>query len=393
MKINCNVCIRNPSTTTALTLAVGIFLLTSAAAATATVSPLQQQVFAQQVTEETEPGSVLKLARTNVPIDIPLLKGYENGNEIYFIATDVSDEMTAAFATNLTGFKVNYAPALAQTPDSARAQAYAFTNGVAGDGPFGFQIPVVNAKPGDEGYSPLWQVNEVTWNDNATARELKSAQEITTAEQNGELSINDTDIVVNHPAIQWQNGSLMVREDANNISDETPYVGGQVLNIDTENMVVTMVAHRGWGPDGKTMYYIVTDATPEMPANMMGVSHAPINEQLVGTQVAPGLFQFTNGINGSGPMGFQAGIGESAPGDQNYSPMWFISFIEWNDPSQVRVLETVVDVAEMQQAGLISVTPAMGGMHVVNCPFFDAETVFEHRSQQFGQPQQQQLTT
>lgn len=393
MKINCNVCIRNPSTTIALTLAVGIFLLTSAVAAATTVSPLQQQVFAQQVTEETEPGSVLKLARTNVPIDIPLLKGYEKGNEIYFIATDISDEMTATFATNLTGFKVNYAPALAQTPDSARAQAYAFTNGVAGDGPFGFQIPVVNAKPGDEGYSPLWQVNEVTWNDNATARELKSAQEITTAEQDGELSINDTDIVVNHPAIQWQNGSLMVREDANNISDETPYVGGQVLNIDTENMVVTMVAHRGWGPDGKTMYYIVTDATPEMPANMMGVSHAPINEQLVGTPVAPGLFQFINGINGSGPMGFQAGIGESAPGDQNYSPMWFISFIEWNNPSQARVLETVVDVAEMQQAGLISVTPAMGGMHVVNCPFFDAETVFEHRSQQFGQPQQQQQLT
>ncbi|MGI0045183.1 MAG: hypothetical protein ACRD47_15870, partial [Nitrososphaeraceae archaeon] len=71
MKINCNVCIRNPSTTIALTLAVGIFLLTSAAAAASTVSPLQQQVFAQQVTEETEPGSVLKLARTNVPIDIP----------------------------------------------------------------------------------------------------------------------------------------------------------------------------------------------------------------------------------------------------------------------------------------------------------------------------------
>jgi len=386
MKINCNVYIRNPSTTTALTLAVGIFLLTSVAAvAAATVSPLQQRVFAQQVMKETEPGSVLKLARTNVPIDIPLLKGYENGNEIYFIATDVSDEKTAAFATNLTGFKINYAPALAQTPDSARDQAYAFTNGVAGDGPFGFQIPVVNAKPGDEGYSPLWQVNEVTWNDNATARELKSVQEITTAEQNGELSINDTDIVVNHPAIQWQNGSLMVREDANSINDDTPYMGGQVLNIDTENMVVTMVAHRGWGPDGKTIYYIVTDATPEMPANMMGVSHVPINEQLVGTPVAPGLFQFTNGINGSGPMGFQAGIGESAPGDQNYSPMWFISFIEWNDPSQARVIETVNDVAAMQQAGMITVTPAMGGMHVVNCPFFDVETVFEHRSQQFGQ--------
>ena len=47
-------------------------------------------------------------------------------------------------------------------------------------------------------------------------------------------------------------------------------------------------------------------------------------------------------------------------------------------------LETVNDVAAVQQAGLITVTPAMGGMHVVNCPFMDAETVFEHRSQQFG---------
>ena len=36
-------------------------------------------------------------------------------------------------------------------------------------------------------------------------------------------------------------------------------------------------------------------------------------------------------------MGFQAGIGETAPGDQNYSPMWLISFIEWNDLSQARV--------------------------------------------------------
>jgi hypothetical protein len=363
-----------------ITLPIAAFLLT----ATIVLGPtsIQQQVLAQQ---PSDLGSVLKLSRTNVPIDIPLLKGFENGNDIYFIATDVSDEKTAADATNQTGFEVNYAPLLAQTPETARAQAYAFTNGIEGDGPFGFQVPVVNGKPGDEGYSPLWQINLVAWSDDATPRELTSVEEITAAEQGGELSINQTDIIANHPAIQWQNGSLMVREDANTINDDTPYMGGQVLNIDTENMIVTMVAHRGWAPDGKTIYYIVTDATPDMPANMMGVSNVPASEQLVGTPVAPGLFQFMNGINGSGPMGFQAGIGESAPGDQNYSPMWFISFIEWNDPLQARVLETVSDVAAMQQAGLITVTPAMGGMHVVNCPFFDADTVFEHRSQQFGQ--------
>jgi hypothetical protein len=368
------------------TMMVAAFLLTAMIVLSpTTIQQQQQQVLGQQQQQPPGTGSVLKLSRTNVPIDIPLLKGYENGNEIYFIATDASDEKTAADATNLTGFKVNYSPLLAQTPESAKAQAYAFTNGIAGEGPFGFQLPVVTAKPGDEGYSPLWQINLVAWNDNATARELRSVGEITTAEQNGELSINQTNIIANHPAIQWQNGSLMIREDAININDDTPYMGGQLLNIDTENMVVTMVAHRGWGPDGKTIYYIITDATPEMPANMMGVSHVPLEEQLIATPVVVDLFQFTNGINGSGPMGFQAGIGGANPTENDYSPLWFIQFIEWKDPSQARVLQSVSDIVATQQAGLITVTPALEGKHVVNCPFFDAETVFEHKSQEFGQ--------
>ena len=99
----------------------------------------------------------------------------------------------------------------------------------------------------------------------------------------------------------------------------------KLLNIDTENLVVTMIAHRGWGPDGRTVYYIVTDATPKIPADMMGVANVPSNEKLASTPVAVDLFQFTNGINGSGPMGFQAGIGAANTDDSNYSPMWRIS--------------------------------------------------------------------
>jgi hypothetical protein len=95
------------------------------------------------------PGSVLRLSNANVEINIPLMKGYENGNEIFFIATDASDNKTATQITNQTGFKVNFAPLLAKTPEAARGQAYVFTNGIPGQGPFGFQLPVVNAKPGD----------------------------------------------------------------------------------------------------------------------------------------------------------------------------------------------------------------------------------------------------
>jgi hypothetical protein len=345
-----------------------------------TLAPLLSQQQQQQQQQQPGPGSVLKLSRTNVPIDIPLMKGYENGNEIFFIATDVSDEKAADKITNETGFKVNFAPILAQTPEASRSQVYAFTNGITGNGTFGFQLPVVNTKPGDEGYSPLGQLSLVGWNQGVTARELKSVQEIMTAEQNGELAINKTDIIVNHPAIEWQTGSLQVRQDKN-VTDDTPYMGGgQVTNIDTEKMVVTMIAHRGWGPDGKSVYYIVADATPEMPSTMMGVPNVLADEQIVKTAVAPDLFQFMNGINGSGPMGFQAGIGSAGPTDMNYSPMWTISFIDWKDPPQARVLETLDDIAAMQQAGLITITPAMEGKHVVNCPFFDPSTVFEHQS-------------
>ena len=266
--------------------------------------------------QEEAPGSVLELARASIPIDIPLAKGYENGNEIFFIATDASDEKIAQQATKLLGFKVNFAPLLSHTPESALSQVYAFTNGLPGKGPFGFQLPVLNAKPGDSGYSPLLQVNTVTWKDNSTAKELKSVQEIMTAEKNGSLTLNKTGIVVNHPAIKWQDGEMKIRENKT-VNDDSTYGPAQVLNIDTEKMIVTMVAHRGWGPDGKSIYYIVTDATPEMPAGMMGVVSVPLNEKLASSPVAVDLFQFMNGINGSGPMGFQAGIGAANPTDKN----------------------------------------------------------------------------
>jgi hypothetical protein len=331
-------------------------------------------------TTTTSQGSVLKLSNANVEIDVPLMKGYENGNEIFFIATDASDNQTAAQITNATGFKVNFAPLLARTPEEARGQAYVFENGIEGEGPLGFQLPVLNARPGQEGYSPLLQINLVRWTEGGQPTELRSEQDIIAASNAGQLSITETGIVVNHPAVQWQDGSLRIREDAGNITDESPYMGGgQVTNVDTANMTATFVAHRGWGPDGRTVYYIVTDAVPEDPANMMGVPFVPADEILVGTPAAVDLFQFMNGINGTGPMGFQAGIGAASPDDANYSPMWRISFIEWNDPSQAKILENQNDINTMLQEGLITITPAMEGRHIVNCPFFDVETVFEHQ--------------
>src|SRR5918993_2017800 len=164
-------------------------------------------IFFPMVSEQQqgEPRSVLKLAK--VSLDISISKGYIDGNIAYFIATDASDKHAVSSITNNTGFPVNYAPLLNNTPESIRGQGYVFLNGVQGEAPGGFQLPVANAVPGDKDYSPLWQTNFVKWNDNATARELKSVEEIIAAQKNGELTITETNIIVNSPAIKWKDGS------------------------------------------------------------------------------------------------------------------------------------------------------------------------------------------
>jgi hypothetical protein len=314
-------------------------------------------------------GSLLKLSFANVPVDITLMKGYHEGQEVFFIATESSDKTHADLLTQKNGWKVVETPLLSRAPNSALSNVYMFTNGGAGQGSMGQQPDVFDNTPAQTNdYSPLRKIIHVTWKDAGKAKELKSVNEIMAAETAGDLTLGETSIVMNYPMIKWPDGQMAIREGP--VTDDMEYMGGgQVTNIDTNNMKVTFIAHRGWGPDGKTIYYIVTDATPEMPAMMMGVVYAPKTENLAVTAAAVDLFQFGNGIIGSGPMGFQAGIGGANPGDVNYSPMWRISFINWNDPGQAKVLETLQDITKVKDK--ITVEAAMDGKHIVNCPFIE----------------------
>jgi hypothetical protein len=91
-------------------------------------------------------------------------------------------------------------------PADALAQVYVFTNGVAGKGPFGFQSDVFPNPPGTDGYSPLRNLNAVTWADPAKARELKSAAEVMAAKDAGEVTIEQPGVVVNMPFVVWDGG-------------------------------------------------------------------------------------------------------------------------------------------------------------------------------------------
>jgi len=318
-------------------------------------------------------GSVLKLSRANVPAKIPMHQGFYNSGEVYYIITDSSDKTHADVITKNQKWKVELAPLLKNAPAKALSKTYMFTNGISGGGVHGYQGEVFTSTPAQpDVYSALTSHVHVTWKDGATPRVLNSEKAVMDAEKKGEISLSPLEVVLNMPQIVWPEGQMMVKENKT-LADDTPYVGGQVLDIDTKGKTVTFVAHRGWGPDGRTIYYIVTDATPSGPAEMMGVTNAPTSASLIANSAAVDLYQFTNGIKGSGPLGFQAGIASGAQGDANYSPMWRINVITWKDANTSALLENISDITSYQKAGLIDISLArpMDRDHIVNCPFID----------------------
>lgn len=137
-------------------------------------------------------------AASGVP---PLIGGFADGRPVEYLLTDVSDQKEAEGLSEATGFPVTFVPSLVDVPDEALANLYLFMNGVEGPNPFGFQANVLDTVPGDEGYSPLWRVQAVTWTDEAAATELRSEEDILAAEEAGELTVEETPLVKNSPVV------------------------------------------------------------------------------------------------------------------------------------------------------------------------------------------------
>ena len=330
------------------------------------------EIILQQLEIKKEEPS-LQLSKTNVPATIPMHKGIFNSSSVFYIVTDSSDQDLAKVITDKQEWKVELAPPLANTPETALQEIFVFTNGVTGDGIYGYQSEVFSSTPAQESeYSPLSSVIEVTWKKGQNKIIFESAEDILEANEGGRIEFKETGNVINTPHIIWPEGQMVVRDDQE-ITDDSLYIGGQIIEINEEDMTVTFIAHRGWGPDGRTIYYIVTDATPSGPAEMMGVTYSPVSAELIANSAAVDLFQFKNGIIGSGPMGFQPGIASAAPGDENYSPMWRIYNVEWNDPKNAKILETRFDIDSLSEEDLLtaSIARPTNSDHIVNCPFID----------------------
>lgn len=142
---------------------------------------------------------------TSMSVDAPRLppmQGFYDGEEITFVHPEASAPLP-----DMMGSPVIVVPELAKTPDDATADLYGFRNGVRGNGPFGFQGDVLDSAPGDDNYSPLRTLYNVSWKPDADPRVLQSVDEVMEAERAGELTIEKTNTVINSPFLTWPGGS------------------------------------------------------------------------------------------------------------------------------------------------------------------------------------------
>ncbi|MBI4278288.1 MAG: hypothetical protein HY660_07505 [Armatimonadetes bacterium] len=136
----------------------------------------------------------------------PPVKGLYKGKELLFIHTEASAPQVAEMLTKMMGPKVFTVASLAKVPTHLLADVYVFTNGVKGEGPFGFQVDVFDAVPGQARYTPLRALNLVTWRKGRTPRVLGSVEEIQAAARKGDVALRRPGVVVNMPIITWPGG-------------------------------------------------------------------------------------------------------------------------------------------------------------------------------------------
>ena len=329
------------------------------------------QVLTQKLEFEKEDPSLL-LSRANVPVTIPMHKGIHNENQILYIITDASDKNYVNIISEKQEWDIQLSKSIKDIPENNFQKIFIFKNGIKGDGVFGFQNEIFSNTPEQSDYTALGSIIEVTWKPGQKEITFQSAFDVINAEKSGRIKFNETNVIVNVPQIKWSDDQMTIRSDKE-ISNKMSFSGGQIIEINEDELFVTFVAHRSWDSDGKTIYYIVTDATPIGPAKLMGVVYSPSLSNLLTDSSIIELFQFKNGIKGSGSLGFQPEILTSSSNEENYSPISKIYHIEWHNSKLAQILQTKSDIDSFDNDDLLTVSIARptNSEYIINSPIID----------------------
>ena len=226
-------------------------------------------------------------------MELSLISGWYRGREVQYYDFGMNTPLTE-------GSSVLTAP------------IYVFITGMDASGSPQFvegQHNVVGVRPGDEGYSDLWQVMLVTVGEDYEADSVKSVDAV----MSGDFEVTETDMYVNCPIVP--EGSTLE--------------GGESLV-------------QGWY-NGEAIFY------PDFGAN---------------PPTAIPIWAFTTGMDGDGNPQFlegQMNIIDSVPDDAGYSAFWRVNLVMAPEDYQPNSVKAADEIREMQYT--VQETDL-----VVNCP-------------------------
>lgn len=193
------------------------------------------------------------------------------------------------------------------------------------------QLPIIDALPGDSGYSDFHRVWRVTVSDGYVANTITSLAEL---EASG-FAIVETDEVANHPVVP-AGSTADVRIDGGDASLRRAWYRGQIAP-----------------------YFRFAESQVELVSVGIFEGQVPLSYIYV-------MFNINPGEAGGGlPSGFRVEPGtdhthnvlETVPGDPGYSPLWMVNVLDTAD------FDSVVDLDGAKAATLLATPPGE-----VNCP-------------------------
>jgi hypothetical protein len=123
--------------------------------------------------------------------------------------------------------------------------------------------------------------------------------------------------------------------------------------------------------DGKEIYFVHTESSDagvaEKLTNMMKspVILVPSLANVPDESLA-NVYVFTNGVEGTGPFGFQPDVFDSPPGTDSYTPLRRLNLITWADETKARELKSATEVLDAEKTSQLTIEQL--GV-VINMPF------------------------
>ena len=346
-----------------LKVLAGMLVLTGMAGIS--VQPLKaqnQNVLDRVLAQFAESGKIQ--AGANLPVQ----QGFANGGLAIYITPEVGVDPNSSYVSTVQsiakGFNANFIPANWVTlPGSAAVRRiFVFTNVTQGN-----VLSVLPNPAGPNntsgGYSPLWQVNLVAWNNPASATVLTSSAAVTAAQTAGDVTITSTPIIVECSVVLGIAPTGQLPGSKVNLSAATFAAGGSVTS--TANLplqagyfnnepALYITPEVGVGAGGSGSAATALSIAQGFNANYVPTAFDTLNDQ---NSAVDDIYVFSNFTQGNvlasspNPAGYQNT-------DPNYTPIWQINLVAWNSGFKPRKLTSQQDVLNAQKNKEVTVTLA-----------------------------------